>query len=157
MTTALLALIVIASVIQPNRQRLFAGLVYSGLLIVNELLLFNETGLTYYAGSALFDLAAIIIISHAAKVSSMAVNLQKICLSSIILNFFGWVMWMLYMPPVMYNSLFVALYVCALLTLITRNKSDVGEHALDSGDLGIRSNYNPSILGRIKHDHPAQQ
>ena len=156
MTTALLALIAIASVIQPNRQRLFAGLVYSGLLIVNELLLFNETGLTYYAGSALLDLAAIIIISHAAKVSSMAVNLQKICLASIILNFFGWVMWMLYMPPVMYNSLFIALYVCALLTLITRNKSDVGEYKLDNRNFGFRTNYNSSILGYFKYKGPAR-
>ena len=156
MITALLALIFIASVIQPNRQRLFAGLVYSGLLVANDLILFEKEGFAYYGGSALFDLAAIIVISCTVKVSSMALTIQKICLASICLNFFGWVMWMLYMPPVMYNSLFIALYVCALLTLITRNKSDVGEYKLDSRSSRFRPNYNPGILGCIKHDHPAQ-
>lgn len=152
----LVALIALASAMQPNSQRLFVGLVYSGLLVVNDLLLFNEAGLLYYYGSAVFDVATIIIISRVAKVSSMALTIQKICLASIAVNFFGWVMWMLYMPPVMYNSLFAVLYVCALLTLITRNKSDVGEHTLDNRNPRFRSNYNPGILGCIKHDHPPQ-
>ena len=154
--TTLVVLIALASVIQPNSQRLFAGLAYSVPLVASDLLLSNETGLLYYYGSAVFDVATIIIISRVAKASSMALTIQKICLASIVLNFFGWVMWMLYMPPVMYNSLFIALYVCALLTLITRNKSDVGEYKLDSRSSRFRPNYNPGILGCIKHDHPPQ-
>ena len=154
MITALVALILVASVIQPNRQRLFAGMVFSGLLIANDLLLFDKAGLLYYAGSALFDLATIILIS--CVVSSMAVSIQKICIASICLNFFGWVMWTLYMPPVVYNSLFAVLYVCALLTLITRNKTDVGEHASYRGRSILRSNYNSSLLGYFKHKSPAR-
>ena len=155
--TILLALIFIASETQPSRQRLFPGLVFAGFAVLSDSLLASAEGYLYHMPSSIAALSIIILISFIQPITKLAVNLQKICLASIVLNFFGWVMWMLYMPPVMYNSLFIALYVCALLTLITRNKSDVGEHALDSGDLGIRSNYNPSILGRIKHDHPAQQ
>lgn len=156
MVTALLALIIAASVIQPNRHRLFAGLVYSWLLVANDMMLFEKEGFAYYGVSALFDLATIIIISCAVKVSSMAITIQKICLASICLNFLGWVMWTLYMPPVVYNSLYVVLYVCALLTLIKRNKTDVGDLASYRGCSIIRSNYNSCILGHSKHKSPAQ-
>ena len=154
--TILVALIALASVMQPNSQRLFVGLAYSVLLIASDLLLSNSMGLLYYYGSAVFDVATIIIISRVAKVSSMVLTIQKICLVSILLNFFGWVMWELYMPPVMYNSLFIALYVYALLTLVRRSSIDVGEYTLGYRWFGFRTNYNSSILGRIKHDHPAR-
>lgn len=145
-----------ASVIQPNRQRLCVGLVFASTAVLSDLLLSPVGGFLYYIASSTAALAIIILTSSIRPITKLAVNLQKICLASIVLNFFGWVMWMLYMPPVMYNSLFIALYVCALLTLITRNKSDVGEYKLDSRNSRFRSNYNPGILGRIKHDHPAQ-
>ena len=120
---------------------MFACVVFSGLLIFNDLLLASKEGLFYYGGSALFDLATIVIISRNA--SRMALSLQKICIASIGLNFFGWIMWMLYMPPVMYDSLFIALYVCALFTLIKRNKTDVGEFAMDRWSTSLRL-YSPS-------------
>ena len=121
-----------ASAMQPNRPRFFAGLVFSGAAVFSDHLLSSTGGYIYYIASSVFALAIIILISFIRPITKLAVSLQKICLASILLNFLGWVMWMLYMPPVMYNSLFVALYICALLTLTTRNKSDVGEYKLHS-------------------------
>jgi len=128
--------------------------VFSGLLIINDLLLAGKVGSVYYIGSALFDLATIIIISRAG--SSMALSIQKICVASICLNFFGWVMWMLYMPPVMYNSLFIALYIYALFTLIKRNSLDVGDFTLDSWRTGFHLHRPAWAINHTQHRRKAR-
>jgi len=74
----------------------------------------------YYGSAALFDLLAIILIANLAIPSVLAKQIMTISVVSIIFNYFGWVLWVTYMPPTIYNWSFIVLNLCTIICLIRR-------------------------------------
>jgi hypothetical protein len=76
-------------------------------------------GLAYYVSGAIAASAIVILTSFFDKVPRLVISLHKICFSAIILNAIGWLVWVFYLPPIMYNMAFIALYLWAIFTLMT--------------------------------------
>jgi len=106
-------------------------------------LLFNDTeGLLYYGSAALFDLLAIMMIAHLAIPTNLAKQVLFICSASIVMNYMGFVLWIAYMSPALYNWGFVVLNLCTIICLIKREPGH-GRQATDnsSGTVIYRHNY----------------
>lgn len=130
--TALMVLLVGTIFIQPNAQRLFAALVFAGGALSHDVLFSGHGGLLYYGSAALFDLGVLMLISGIRPITKTIAQLHVICLASVLVNFAGWVIWWLYLPPAAYNLAFVTIYCWALVTLTRRNGADVGGFGLAS-------------------------
>lgn len=153
-TSILLIFIGAFALLQPNAPRLFAALIFAGLTLAHDFFSSNLDGLMYYGSAALIDLFIIILTSGISPVPKMVITLHKICMVSIVANFFGWVIWTLYYPPIAYDLAFMAIYAWTLITFITRGKIDVGGFTLDSWYSCLRFN-NRSRLVRNNKDGSA--
>jgi len=130
--TCLLIALVIASLRQPNAPRFLAAVAFVGMTLAHEFFFSGSEGAMYYGTAAAFDLAMIAMTSKINPIPKMVLNLHKVCLMSIVVNFAGWVMWFLYLPPTLYDASFVVVYTLAVVALFSRGREDVGDFALDS-------------------------
>jgi len=132
MITLLLTIICAVALIQPNITRLFGAIIFAGLTLIHDIYLSSLDGLAYYGSAALTDLAIIVLTSGIFPIPLMVVRLHYICLFSIAANAIGWVMWTAYLPPTIYDAVFVCIYVWVIISMTKRDHSDVGGYSLDS-------------------------
>lgn len=132
MITMLILLIFVAVLLQPNATRFYAAFLFAGATITHDLALSHLDGFAYYASAALFDLGIIALTSGISPIPRMVISLQRICLASILLNFAGWLMWLLYFSPVLYDTMFTLIYSWALIIMLVRNNTDVGSYSRSS-------------------------
>jgi len=83
-----------------------------------------DNGTVYHALAYCFDLLIIFTLSKLSNVSSVVTGIQKICLHFIYVNFVGWVAYMLYFPPTIYNWACSILYVWALFIILARRNTN---------------------------------
>ena len=69
-----------------------------------------------YIFAALTDLLIIYILSRLSHVSEVTLKIQRICKMFITVNFIGWILYMLYEPPIFYKALCTSLYFYGLIT-----------------------------------------
>jgi len=153
-TTWLLCGLALVAVLQPNAPRFYAAVLFVGVTLLHELFLSHADGALYYGSAALFDLAIIILTTGISPIPRMVVDLHKICMYSIVANFFGWVLWCNYLSPLAYNTAFVVIYAWALITLIKRNGHDVGGYTRDSWRSCFR--VYRRAWGRYRNQHQGQ-
>ena len=146
----LLMMIAASCLVQPNAPRLFAAMVFAGLTLTHEFSLSHLEGLEYYGSAALVDLGIMIAISGISPTPTMVINLQRVCIVSIITNFLGWVMWLTYLPPIAYNYAYVFIYMVAVAVLLKKDQGDVGGFAVDSWVSCFRFNIFASVNGSNK-------
>lgn len=77
------------------------------------------SGYGYYFSAALFDLIAVCLLNFVTY-NKTIYYLQLIALTSIILNFLGWVIWFFYFPPLAYDLAHTILYIIAVLVILRR-------------------------------------
>lgn len=147
----LFGLIAISALLQPNVPRLFAVLIFASVTLLHDFFMKSFDGLAYYGGAALFDVAIIILTSGINPLQKMVMTLHKVCMVSILANAAGWVMWMLYMPPGVYDFSFLIIYTWALITFIARDGADVGGFTVDSWRSCVRFTSSSWRLGLNKH------
>jgi len=147
MITVLLWLIAIAVLFQPNAPRFFAAFVFVAVTLTHEFFMSN-TGGVYYGTAALFDMGIIMLTSGINPVSQTVIDLQRVCLASIFVNFIGYCIYLAWLPPTVYNVSFMVLYTWTFIILIERNGTDVGGYRLDSWYSCFRFNR-PSFFGHI--------
>lgn len=152
--TILIFLIIAIAFFQPSAPRLYAALVFVGVTTLHEVFFSNYEGLQYYGSAALFDLAVIVVASGINPVPKMVLNLQKICIVSIVANLAGWVMWFLYYPPLAYDLAFVVIYAWTLIVLIKRTGLNVGGYTVDSWATCFRFNRSAGHLYFNKNSGP---
>lgn len=130
-------------------QRASARRFVAYIVVVSELshyFLFNDyAGLLYYGSAALFDLFAIMLIAKVAIPTALASQMLAIYAASIALNYAGFVLWLTYMPPTLYNFGFIILN---LLTIICLIKREPGHGRQDAGDSGDSILYRYSYFSR---------
>ena len=101
-------------------------------------------GYAYYLGAAVTDLLIILAISNTAKPTQTIINLQKLALWFIYVNCFGWVIYELYYPPMVYDALSLALFVSVIIISIKKGGNNVGIFANFSNDSAIYCGYTSS-------------
>lgn len=142
--TIVLVALMLAVLFQPTMARAIAALVFASFSVVHDIAFSDLDGLAYYGSAALFDLIVILILNFT-PVTKLSIRLQLISAVSISLNFIGWIMWTLYLPPDAYNAAFIVLYSVGAFTLIIGSGGDdMGDHALDRRWPGFRRHDNKS-------------
>lgn len=140
--TIVLIALMLAVLVQPTIPRAIAAMVFASLSVVHDIAFSDLNGLAYYGSAALFDLIVILILNFT-PLTKLSIRLQLISSVSISLNFIGWIMWTLYLPPDAYNAAFIVLYlVSALALIIGSGGDDMGDHALDRRWFGFRRHDN---------------
>ncbi len=122
---AVLVLIALASVVQPNAGRLLAACIFGSLTLIYGGISGGLVGSEYYIGAAMTDLAILILVSGIYPMPRLVQRIQSICVVSIALNFLGWSMWFFYLPPAAYDWAFIGLYIYAVYALVKKDHDDV--------------------------------
>lgn len=143
----LIGLIVIAAIMQPTEERLYAALLFALLAAIHYVVMYEVDGIAYYGSAALLDIAVIYFTARLAIISKVIREIQNICLASIVLNAIGWAMWMLYLEPHAYDAMFIALYSWALIILTRRESADVS--GVDT--MGGRRGHIHSVPSKSSH------
>ena len=151
MLTALFGLMALSVLTQPNAPRLFAVLIFMAVTLSHDAIGGSMIGFWYYGSAALLDVGIIILTSGINPLPKMVVTLHRICMVSIAVNFFGWLMWYFYQPPTAYDSMFLVIYAWALMTFITRDTADVGGFKMDSWRSCIRGFTRSRGMGLDQH------
>ena len=142
-------MIVGIALLQPTRERMAVALIFASFTFVHNTFLYELEGLMYYATDALFYLLIILAISSIDKPSRLSVDLQKISIAAVALDYFGWCIYMLYIPPTGYNAAFMALYAWSIIILLRGEPEDARNTEMDSG--------NGFILRHAYHRHSINQ
>jgi hypothetical protein len=143
--------LLIAAFVQPNAPRFYACVIFISCNFFHSFFLSHYDGMLYYGSTAFINLVVILITSRINPLPKMVIMLHKICITSIVINFFGWVIWFLYYPPIIYNVTFVAIYAWTLITFINRSGDYVGGYTMDSWVACFRGHSNPSHSYFYKH------
>lgn len=108
----------------------------------------------YYMGAALTDSLTIILVSWLVVADKLAVRLMILSAVSMSLNVVGLAMYEMYQPSTIYDALFIALYVGAIVTLADQEGSNVGMGGTDRLLPGDLHDAGPSV--RISHQSDPQ-
>lgn len=112
---------------QRGSSRIYCAAIFLSFTIIHQLLLSGIDGWSYYASSALFDLAVIGLLSNVSPITKLAINLQRISLLSMLTNAIGYALWFFYLDPALYNTMFIGIYSIAIFALMNRDGAyDVG-------------------------------
>ena len=143
----------IAAVIllQPNVQRIVAAAIFFSVTMLHDTYLSHHDGLAYYSSAAILDLVLLAMLGFLKPATKTIVQLQTVCILSIMANFAGWVLWMLYLSPIYYNGMFVCIYTLALFVLLEKEGRDVGIYTLDSWRLSFFGDRHSRIFDIDKH------
>lgn len=139
----MIAVIVVLSVMQWGSARRWAAMTFASVTVAHLMFMTQYTGLLYYGSAAFFDLAIMSILASLPRVTSLSLDLMKISMVSIFVNFIGYFMWLLYLPPHGYNAAFVAVYGFAIFAMLKKESDDVGHSAMDKRGAGVRCHRGP--------------
>jgi len=78
----------------------------------------------YYIGAAFNDLLILMALNRLAPFTKTNRRLTYACLMSIGINSVGWVIWMLYEPPNIYNLLCTIVYMYAIVVMFLDGDTD---------------------------------
>lgn len=131
-TWSLLA-IAAAAMFQPTRVRAIVAVVYAAALVLHDATLRDADGFLYYASAAGFDLAVLCIVATVRPVPKLAIDVQVLCLASIVANACGFVMWYSYLPPGPYDFAILVINVMAVVALTRRDGGHVGVDTMGGG------------------------
>ena len=141
MTVEYLIIIIAFLSLCQNKRRRPAALIFALFTSWHDMFMSGLNGISYYASAAGFDLAIIMLTANLIKMPKLTVDLHRICGISIALNFYGWIMWMLYLSPFSYNMAFAMLYIWTIIVLIKDEGVYNGNYRLDQWAHRFRWNY----------------
>jgi len=91
---------------------------YALFTILHDQLSIGMSGWDYYLSAGAFDVLSLSIIAIFSKPSRLAMSFVYICIASLFLNFYGWLIWLFYLPPDSYDISFLALYSIAIYIIL---------------------------------------
>lgn len=121
--------IFVMAFLQKDKARRKVALCYVTALAFSELFSVNITGQWYYIVCAFTATLVTFLLSFVTPFIKFTLNLQLICIVSILLNFFGWFIFRLGFSPILYNQAFIILYALTLMLFYDRNVVD--KHRVD--------------------------
>lgn len=109
----------------------------------------DSTGLAYYGSAGLNNLVIILVISYYKLSSKLARELQWICTLFIVINFYGWVDYMKYVPgeESRYGNFATVTYILAIIVISYRGTfRHVGDITLGSRLTRFFSSYSTRYI-----------
>lgn len=126
----------------------YSAAVFSATVVLHDLVATSLIGFAYYGSAAAASLLALALLRKA-QGSELAFVLGLVSVGSIAGNLFGYVVWFLYLPPFSYNMFFMAVYLYALLAMITIKGGQGG--SLGSSRTGRRgASYSSTFSARLR-------
>ena len=113
--TILSLAVVLAALFQHDIGRRKTGYCFIVPLLISELTYTYFTGDIYYYYSSLYAVLIVFLLYFFAPPIKLTLNLQKICIISIILNGIGLVIYKLNLQPDLYNDAFMVVYFITFL------------------------------------------
>lgn len=141
--TALLAAIAVIMLLQPTAPRFFAVAVFLGATLFHDLALSGLDGFWYYGSAAALDFAIIVATSGVYPVPRLVVCMHQICMVSMVANLGGWLLWLAYFPPIVYDTVFIGIYTWALWIFVDEDGDNVGAYTMDSWASCFRFSHSP--------------
>jgi hypothetical protein len=138
-------------VVQPTSQRIFAASAFVFTTILHDVLFYDLDGFLYYGSAACGGLLAAILMTGINPIPKIILKLQIICIISSALNFFGYVIWFFYFPPLFYNLAFICLYLYTVFILVSRDESDVGGVTIRNLRACFHFSHHPLFFSSYKH------
>ena len=138
MTLLLLVLLAVA-LFQKERARFFVCMTFACFTLIHDVIFRDVDGLLYYVSAASFDLLIISLISLERGCKKLVTRLQILSLSSIALNFIGWMMWVSYMSPKFYNAAYIVFYFVTVVCMLHKDGVyDMGHYRMGCRNFGVR-------------------
>ena len=135
------------ALLQPTTDRKIVAMIFASLTFIHNEFLYGLEGLLYYDTDALFYIIIISAIGFVNSKSQLIDDLQKISIAAVALDYFGWFIWMAYMPPTGYNVAFMALYAWTIFILLRGEPKHDGSTEMDRRHHSILSNaYSRHII-----------
>ena len=104
------------------------------MTLIHELFISQISSLPYYSTAAIFDLMSMILMSNIKPTPILSLKLNTVCVVSIALNFYGWLIYILYIKPTTYDIAFIIVYAVVIYLFLVGDRERV-----DSNTLGRRS------------------
>ena len=146
--TVLIHLLILTSLTQCDSSRRLTAFVFMAITLSHECFAANFGGTMYFVSAAFLDLAIIVIVSYINPVNKLVVTAQKICVLSIVANFFGWCIWWWGLETTVYELIFVIIYSYTLIVFTKWNRSkDVGNNSNSVGNPRVFGNLNACFVG----------
>lgn len=102
--------------------------VFVYLTVLHDVIFGDYDGMLYFGSAALVDwLIAVFLLYIDCKTSE---RLQIICVVSVFLNFFGWMLWASYSSPLYYTGAYAVLYLISVGVMLAKDDNDVGTGSL---------------------------
>jgi hypothetical protein len=136
MIDLLLISIFVISLLLPSKFDRTIALIFICVTVIHEIFLSDLEGFIYYGSAAFFDLLIILLLSNIS--TKLSINLQNLCIFSMVLNFVGWLNWFNYMPPTVYNNSYILYYLMVLITILYNGF--MGKTKVDIFDTSFSSN-----------------
>ena len=123
MIDILLLVILFLAFLQPTKHRMLAATTYGGLCAIHNVFSITLEGGAYYISAGFFDLVILAVLCSYGAINKLTDDLISICIASLVINAYGWLIWFNYLPPVSYNIASMALYLIAILVLTQKETS----------------------------------
>lgn len=133
MTVDMLSLLVLAAAAVRYKQHTAVAFITVVPVVLHEIGAPFVSGASYYVFAAVLGFWGVFALSSLPNPTTLVVRLQRVALASIAVNFAGWALWVAYLPPTLYNVVFVALYVWLLIELLRRDIRGVGVFPMGGG------------------------
>ena len=129
MIELLIITICILAIFQPTRERFLIAWLYALACSIHNYFLGDISGVFYYLSAGAFDFIVLAIICVFIRPNWFSNCIIGISIMSLILNFYGWIIYELYLPPTSYNIAFNALYLLAILVFLWKDSAhDTGKN-----------------------------
>lgn len=134
-TTVMMAALLVAVLIQPTRERLYAAAVFAQVTFYHDALFGELESWWYYVSASAADVLVMILLLPVSDRDRLAYQLTMLSGMSMTLNALGIFTW--YHEELMepYQWAFVAMYAWAIITMLTRHGDDNNGH-VGSGRMG---------------------
>jgi len=137
----------IASLVNEGREGITRAIFLIGFLqFIISGHMFEFVGLPYYLSAASACMIALVVLTSFKKITPLHIDLSKIFLVGILLNFVGYAMYEAYIEPWYYNGAFGLFYLAVILRLFIRKGKDGMEKNLDYSGR-IRAIFASPIFG----------
>ena len=147
-TTVMMATLIVAVLMQPTRERLYAAAVFAQVTFYHDAIFGDLESWWYYVSAGAADVLVVILLLPVSDRDRLAHQLTMLSGMSMTLNALGVFTW--YHEELMesYEWAFVALYTWVIITMLTRHGDDNNGHVGDSGMGGVRTGVRTTRVPR---------
>lgn len=147
-TTVMMTALLVAVLMQPTRERLYAAAVFAQVTFYHDALFGDLESWWYYVSAGAADVLVMILLLPVSDRDRLAYQLTMLSGMSMTLNALGIFTW--YHEELMepYRWAFVTLYAWAIITMLTRHGDDNNGHVEDGGMGGVRTGVRATRVPR---------